>query len=171
MERLLLSLLVLAFFLLCAAGMWWGWRNRARRQAAVLPAFPAPPDDLPGPELVPAATGVYVGTTTAGDWQDRVAVGDVGHRAAATLRLTGAGLLVERDGASPLWIPSGSLVAARTDRALAGKVMGPDGLLVVTWRLGDHLLDTGFRGDDKASYSEWVGAVRALAPADRENTR
>ncbi|SHE97786.1 PH-like domain-containing protein [Streptoalloteichus hindustanus] len=171
MERLLLSLLVLAFFVLCAAGMWWGWRNRARRQAAVLPAFPPAPEALPGPELLTAATGVYVGTTTAGDWQDRVAVGDVGHRAAASLRLTDAGLLVERNGASPLWIPAESLREARTDRALAGKVMGPDGLLVVTWQLGEHLLDTGFRGDDKASYSEWVSALNALAHPNRENTR
>ncbi|GGM71102.1 transporter [Longimycelium tulufanense] len=170
MERILLTAAIFAFFVLCALGMWWGWRNRARRQAAVLPAFPQPPAG-PAADRLPPATGVYVGTTTAGDWQDRIAVGDIGHRATATLRLTATGLLVEREGASPLWVPVTALRGARTDRALAGKVMGTDGLLVVTWQLGDHLLDTGFRGDDKTTYSEWVSAVQALAPASGEDTR
>ncbi|GDY28871.1 PH-like domain-containing protein [Gandjariella thermophila] len=176
MIRFLLVLVVVAFFVLCAAAMWWGWRNRARRQAAVLPPFPeAPawwrdgkPDRTP---LLPVATGVYVGTTTAGDWQDRIAVSDVGFRAAAELALFDAGLVVSRSGASPLWIPVEALREARTDRALAGKVMTADGLLVVRWRLGDHLLDTGFRGDDKDLYPRWVAELNRLAerhaPAER----
>jgi hypothetical protein len=162
MTRLLLSLIVVVFFALCVAGMWWGWRNRQRRQAAYLPELPrtAEPDAEP---LLPPATGVYVGTTTAGDWQDRIAVGDLGHRAAVEARLYDSGLMLDRTGASPLWIPAESLVGARTERALAGKAMGIDGLLVVRWQLGEHQLDSGVRGDDKDSYGEWITAVSALA--------
>lgn len=161
MTRLLLTVAVVAFFVLCLAGMRWGWRNRARRQAAYLPALPTPPDDLADP-LLPPLAGVYVGTTTAGDWQDRIVVGDLGHRAAAELALHPGGLLVDRTGASPLWIAAGSLVAARTDRALAGKAMGIDGLLVVRWRLGAHELDTGLRADDKDEYPAWIEAIHGL---------
>ncbi|KAA2265337.1 transporter [Solihabitans fulvus] len=167
-ERVLLSLALVVFFLLCLYGMWLGWRRRARRQAAVLPAFPQPPATLAETEPIAETTGVYVGSTIAGDWQDRVAVGDVGFRAEAVLRRYPAGLLVDRTGATALWIPAESLVDARTDRALAGKVMAADGLLVVRWRLGDHLLDTGFRGDDKDVYEQWVAALRSLVAAEED---
>jgi hypothetical protein len=161
--RLLLSLIVVGFFVLCAAGMRLGWRNRQRRQS-YLPALPTPPDaDTVGEPLLPPATGVYVGTTTAGDWQDRIAVGGLGHRASAEVRLYGGGLLLDRAGADPLWIDAGALVDARTARALAGKAMGVDGLLVFRWRLGEYQVDSGVRGDDRDSYREWITAVRALA--------
>ena len=153
-------MLVVALFALCAAGMWWGWRNRARRQS-YLPALPTPPAGL-GEALLPPADGVYVSTTTAGDWQNRIVMGQFGFRAAARLSMHPEGLLIERTGASPLWIPVGALLGARTDRALAGKVMGIEGLLVVTWQLGDHRLDSGFLGDDKEDYGDWIDAVRSL---------
>ncbi|WP_447003166.1 transporter [Saccharothrix isguenensis] len=157
MIRLLLSLGLLAIFLLCLYGMWRGWQRRARRQAEVLPEFPRPPADTGATML--ETTGVYVGTTLGDDWQDRVAVGDIGHRAEATLRLTENGVLVERTGASALWIPVEQVTGARTARGLAGKVMTADGLLVVRWQLGDKVLDTGFRGDDKDVYEQWVQAL------------
>jgi len=160
MTRLLLSLAVLAFFALCLYGMWRGWQRRARRQAEVLAAFPQPPSEVG--DVLLETTGVYVGTTFEGSWQDRVAVGDVGHRAEAALKLTNQGVLVERTGATPLWIPEGSLRLARTARGLAGKVMSADGLLVIGWQLGDQVLDTGFRGDDKDVYEEWVQRLNAL---------
>ncbi|TQM84177.1 hypothetical protein FHX81_6617 [Saccharothrix saharensis] len=157
MTRVLLSLAVLAIFLLCLYGMWRGWRRRARRQAEVLPEFPQPPAETGATML--ETTGVYVGTTIGDDWQDRVAVGDIGHRAEATLKLTEQGVLVERTGASALWIPTAQLDGARTARGLAGKVMTADGLLVVRWHLGDRVFDTGFRGDDKDVYEQWVQAL------------
>lgn len=160
MIRLLLSLLVVVFFVLCAAGMWWGWHNRMRRQS-YLPPLPIPPAEL-GEPLLPPADGVYVSTTTADNWQDRIVVGRLGFRSAAQWRLHPEGLLVERTGADPLWIPVAALEGARTGRAMAGKVLGIDGLLVVTWRLGDHRLDTGFLGDDTEDYGEWIDAIRSL---------
>ncbi|ACU39064.1 transporter [Actinosynnema pretiosum subsp. pretiosum] len=159
MTRTLLALLCLAVFVLIAYGMWHGWRKRARAQEQVLAQFPAPPAEQGEPVL--ETTGVYVGTTIGDDWQDRVAIGDIGHRAEAVLRLTGQGVLVERDGASPLWIPAADVRGARTARGLANKVMTADGLLVVRWQLGDKVLDTGFRGDDKDVYEQWVDALNA----------
>ncbi|GAA2345443.1 transporter [Saccharopolyspora halophila] len=156
----LAALVVLVFF-----GMRRGWLARARRQGAELPAFPSAPAE-PGEYRLPAATGMYIGTTKADDWQDRIAVGDIGHRANGTIRLHERGVRIEREGASALWIPAESVADARLDHKLANKVVPGAGLVVVTWRLGEHMLDTGFRGDDKQAQTEWVEAIRALAPGD-----
>lgn len=159
-----LLVVLVALLALAGFGMRRGWRGRAARQAATVPEFPPPPEPAWDAEpVLPPATGVYVGTAFAADWQDRVAVGDVGFRANAAFRLTRDGLLVQRTGASPLWIAAGDLLGARTASALAGKVMGGEGLLVVRWRHGEHELDTGLRGDDRSVYPTWVDAVAALA--------
>lgn len=167
MVRFLLVVVVILFFVLCAAAMRWGWRNRVRRQSH-LPAFPVAPAELTDEPLA-ETTGVYVGTTTADDWQDRIAVGDAWQRAATSLRLSPAGLLFDRVGASPVWIPAADLVGARTERGWAGKAMGIDGVLVVRWRLGEHQLDTGIRGDEMNTYRAWIDKINQLAgpPADK----
>ncbi|WP_406689602.1 transporter [Saccharopolyspora sp. ID03-671] len=169
MERTLWVLALAALAALVFFGMRRGWLARARRQEAELPPFPERPAD-PGAETLTPATGMYIGTTKADDWQDRIAVGDIGHRANGTAHLHATGLLIERDGASAVWIPAESVVDARLDHKLANKVVPGAGLVVVTWRLGEQLLDTGFRGDDKQAQTEWVEAVRAL-PAQTSNHR
>ena len=170
MSRLGLTLLFLAVFLLLVALMWWGYRGRARRQAD-LPAFPGVPEGVlekvragTAEPLLPPSTGVYASTVTDRSWQDRVAVGDVGFRADATAHLLPDGLLFDRTGATPVWIPAESVRAARTEAGIAGKVMGRDGLLVVRWAIGEHEFDTGFRADDKDDYDPWVQALGALNP-------
>lgn len=158
MTRVLLALAVFAFFALCVYGMWHGWQRRARHQAATLPEFPKQPKTL-GEDLIPSTTGVYIGTTNAGNWQDRIQVGDIGHRAEATLRLVPEGLSIERTGAEDLFIPKKAIRDVRTDKGLAGKVMFGEGLLVIQWELEDRLFDTGFRGDDKSVYETWAVAL------------
>ncbi|RCW43868.1 hypothetical protein DFQ14_1059 [Halopolyspora algeriensis] len=160
-----LALVVLAVLVLY--GMRRGWLRRARHQAERLAEFPSEPDGLSAePELLPAADGLYVGTTQAGDWQDRIVMGDIGHRASATARLRRSGLLLERSGAGSLWIPAASLRGARVDHKLANKVVPGAGLLVVTWQLGQQWLDTGFRAQDKTVQTEWAAAVRNMVPSD-----
>jgi hypothetical protein len=157
MIRLLLVLGCVVLVLVALAGMRLGWRNRERRQAT-LPPLPAVPADLGSPRL-PAATGVYVGTTFAASWQDRVVHGGLGRRAEASLALYDAGALIDRTGAEPVFVPAAELLDARLAPALAGKVMGAGGLLVLRWRLGAQEVDTGFRADDKSVYPSWVRAL------------
>jgi hypothetical protein len=156
MIRTLLVLGCVALVLLALAGMWLGWRNRARRQA-YLPTLPALPDDLGAPSL--SSTGLYVGTTFASSWQDRVVHEGLGTRAHGCATLYATGLVIERDGAEPVFVPKADLVDVRLAAGLAGKVMGDGGLLVARWRLGDAELDTGFRADDKSSYPDWIRAL------------
>lgn len=133
-----------------------GWRHRAQRQAQLIGALPPPPDTV-GTAVIPAVTGLYVGSTLAPDWNDRIAVGDLGYRSKAVLIRYPEGIMLQRNGAGPIWVPDESISAIRADRALAGKAITHDGILVVRWRLPSGTeIDTGFRADDRREYSRWL---------------
>jgi hypothetical protein len=161
MTRSLLVVLCVALFGLAVWGMWTGWRHREARQSD-LPALPPVPDDL-GPALLEPMTGLYVGTAYASSWQDRVVASGLGLRAAGAVQLYDRGVLVERDGADAIFVPTASIVDAHLGAGLAGKVVGAGGLLVIRWRHGDVEVDSGIRGDDKSAYPTWVRAINERA--------
>ena len=142
-----------------------GWRSRQRRQGD-LPAPPEPPFEQ-GEPLLPAVAGLFVGTTTTGQWLDRVAVHDLGHRAAAWLVVAADGVHVEREGLPDLYLPWSVVESAGLGDALAGKVVGPDGLLLVQWRLGGRSLTSGFRADDHDAHRVLADAITAQLPVSR----
>ncbi|WP_250324687.1 transporter [Williamsia sp. CHRR-6] len=147
-----------------------GWRNRGQRQHDVIGVFPEVPAD-PGTLLLGPDTGLYVGSTIAPRWMDRVAVGDYGDRAKSRFSLYDTGVLIDRDGANPIWIPQESTIAIRTERGLAGKVMSADGLIVIRWRLPSGTeIDSGLRGDDKTRYPLWVSHDPRLDPTPDDTT-
>ncbi|MEP6597860.1 MAG: transporter [Actinomycetota bacterium] len=163
MTRAILVLACLLVLALALCGMWVGWRQRAERQAS-LGSLPPMPTGLGQLRLGPHS-GLYVGTTVADRWQDRVVAAGLGRRATASASLHDSGVVIDREGEPPVFLPSEALVGARLGAGLAGKVTGAGGLLVLTWRLGDAVLDTGFRADDKASYPTWVGAIDVMVTA------
>ncbi|MBB3752905.1 hypothetical protein FHT44_005417 [Mycolicibacterium sp. BK634] len=130
-----------------------GWRHRADRQLALLGELPAIPDLLSSAIIAPTR-GLYVGSTLAGAWLERIAAGDLGFRTKAVLTRYPEGILLERSGATPIWMPQESITDVRTERALAGKVAG---ILAIRWRLPSGTeIDTGFRGDDRSDYARWT---------------
>ncbi|WLQ06230.1 PH-like domain-containing protein [Arthrobacter oryzae] len=141
-----------------------GWRNRLRRQSDV-EQLPAVPQELSLP--LAAADGQYVATTTSGDWLDRIAVHGLGIRTDAELTVHPEGVLFERSGAGPLFIPANRVTGVRQDSGMAGKFVEKDGLLVVSWTLGGRELDTGFRtrrADDKPAVLEAFQELISAAP-------
>ena len=142
MDKVLPGLAMLAIIAVVFVLLGLGWRNRLRRQSDIA-ALPAVPAELGGPLL--AAEGQYVATTTAGDWLDRIAVHGLGIRTNAELTVHPEGVLLDRSGAGPLFIPAASLAGVHQDSGMAGKFVEKDGLLVLSWTLGTHQLDTGFR--------------------------
>ena len=161
MERFWLTLAVLAVCVLAGYGLLVGWRHRAERQQG-LPELPSVPADF-GPELATALTGLYVSTTTAGNWQDRIVAHGLGRRANGTAELTADGVLIDRINDDAIFLPVGSLTAVGTAPGIAGKVMGlPNGVLIVSWRLGDVELDSGFRADDPQLQAAWIAAAGPL---------
>ncbi|WP_427174962.1 hypothetical protein [Arthrobacter sp. 92] len=163
MDKILPGLLMLAIIAVVFVLLGVGWRSRLRRQADVeeLPAVPAQLG-----RALASADGQYVATTTAGDWLDRIAVQGLGIRTNAELSVHPEGVLFERSGSGPVFIPVTALHGARQDSGMAGKFVEKDGLLVLTWSLGSRELDTGFRtrrAEDKktllAAFQELISAA------------
>ncbi|MBT2519981.1 hypothetical protein [Arthrobacter sp. ISL-28] len=142
MEKVLPGLAMLAVAAVVFALIGMGWRSRLRRQSDI-EQLPAVPPELGAPLV--AADGQYVASTTAGDWLDRIAVHDLGIRTNARLTVHPEGVLMDRSGAPALFIPTARLSGIRQDSGMAGKFVEKDGLLVLSWTLGAHQLDTGFR--------------------------
>lgn len=162
MDKILPGLAMLAIVAVIFALIAIGWRNRLRRQSDVEP-LPAVPDQL-APALA-QADGQYVATTTAGDWLDRIAVHGLGIRTNAVLQVHADGILFDRAGAQPLFVPASSITGIRQDSGMAGKFVEKDGLLVLSWRLGSHELDTGFRTRRAEDKTALLKALQELIPA------
>jgi hypothetical protein len=161
MERTLWVVGLALICVLAAWGMWVGWRHRGGRQSS-LPELPTVPNTL-GEVRTPPLTGLYVSTTTAGHWQDRIVARGLGVRADALVRLTDDGILIDRDGADPIFVPVQDLIEVTTAPGIAGKVMAQaDGILIIRWRLGSSELDSGLRADDPDSQAEFLVAAKDL---------
>ena len=153
-----------------------GWRRRAERQVAIVGQLPALPETV-GPAVIPGIEGLYVGSTLAPSWQDRIAAGDLGYRTKAVLTRYPEGIMVQRSGAHPIWIPNECITAIRTEMGIAGKVIPRgrsgatggkgethDGILAIRWTLPSGTeIDTGFRADDRRQYDKWVDQQEGAA--------
>lgn len=135
----------------------WKWRGTLQSDLPELPEVP----DTPGAEKM-TMSGRYHGSTTAGQWLDRIVAHGLGSRSRAELTLTDEGLAVERPGATDFFIPVAALRGARLDKGIAGKVLTEGGLLVVTWAHGGKLIDSGFRSDRAAEHTTWVDTLNQM---------
>ncbi len=148
-----LAVLVIAVLI---QGMLRGWRRRAEQQVNIVGTLPSLPDTV-GSAIVSATNGLYVGSTLAPHWNERVAAGDLGFRAKAVLTRYPEGIMLQRKGASPIWIPDDAIVEIRAENHLAGKVLTHEGILAIRWRLQTGAeIDTGFRADDRRAHSNWL---------------
>ncbi|WP_320785130.1 hypothetical protein [Streptomyces sp. CRN 30] len=159
----------------------WKWRGTLQGDLPELPARPSPTTTLegggeppqpgmpdgPGPARL-TMEGRYHGSTTAGQWLDRIVARGLGTRSRAELTLTDAGLDVVRPGAADFFVPAAALREARLDKGIAGKVLTEGGLLVVTWEHGGKLIDSGFRSDRAAEHTEWVRTLNDMIDNKRE---
>ncbi|WP_030420860.1 hypothetical protein VM636_25190 [Streptomyces sp. SCSIO 75703] len=135
----------------------WKWRGTLQGDLPELPTAP----DAPGPVRL-TMSGRYHGSTTAGQWLDRIVARGLGTRSRAELTLTDAGLEVARPGAEDFFVPAARLRGARLDKGIAGKVLTEGGLLVVTWEHGGRLIDSGFRFDRAAEHTEWADTLNDM---------
>ncbi|MFJ9851061.1 hypothetical protein [Streptomyces sp. NPDC101150] len=152
------GLLLFVLFLYWLMREGWKWRGTLQGD---LPELPSAPDE-PG-ETRMHLSGRYHGSTTAGQWLDRIVARGLGTRSRAELTLTDRGLDVVRPGAQDFFVPAAALRGARLDKGIAGKVLTEGGLLIVTWEHGDKEIDSGFRSDRADEHAAWVEALTTLS--------
>ncbi|MFI0715668.1 hypothetical protein ACH4SK_34595 [Streptomyces inhibens] len=153
------GLLVFVVFVYWLMREGWKWRGTLQGDLPELPAAPADPGKPPLLTL----SGRYHGSTTAGQWLDRIVARGLGTRSRAELTLTEQGLDVVRPGAADFFVPVTALRGARLDKGIAGKVLTEGGLLIVTWEHGDKQIDSGFRSDRAGEHPAWVEAINQLS--------
>ncbi len=161
----IIGLLVLIGLIYWLMRQGWLWR---RTQQSGIPPLPVAPAHTT--EVLLELEGRYLGSTTAGDWLDRVVAHRLGERSLVELTLSAEGLNVVRPASTSFFVPVADLRGARTDRGIAGKVVPEGGLLVVTWEHGGKLLDTGVRADHPAEHESWVTAIEVLMRAHAKVT-
>lgn len=156
--------LAVVVVLVLFALLWLGWRGRLRRQGgyAQLPEVPA---DLSAPRL--EVSGQYVVSTSAGDWLDRIAVHSLGVKSNADLSVYSEGVLIRRTGAADVFIPAASVTGVRLESGMAGKFVEKEGLVVISWLLGEAAVDTAFRTREAGQKTPLAELVRTLVPAER----
>lgn len=159
--RLAWTALVLGVIALVLWAMRRGWKNRVQRQSDV-PA-PAAPVAEPSAQAVP---GLYLGTAVSGDWLDRIAAHGLGVRSRASLDWSDAGIAVHREGAPSMQIPAADILGVRADSGVAATVRSKDSVVVVTWQLGDRVVDTGFRADDSAGHRTVLDGLMGTFPRE-----
>jgi hypothetical protein len=165
---LLLVLLVGVVYAL----MYAGWRRRARRfpSAAVATTdgatgSAADSSDTLGTAEV-TAEGIYVTTTTVASRLERVAAAGLGVRARATMTVGGGEVRWVREGAGDVHVLFDWLTGVSRERGMAGKWVGQNRLVVVTWRAGDgEEFATGFLPRHTAQVDELVAAVGRNVPS------
>lgn len=167
-----------------------GRRRMTVRSVGVVPTPPAPP--------VPAARGavvlgpldaLYVSSTLEGDWLARVGAHGLGDRAQAEVTVHDGGLHVARRGAPEVWIPAPAVRGVALTPGMAGKFVGKEAIVVVTWAVPAEpvpgpaaaepaadpqvRLDTGIMPRHDEDVARLLDAVRALAgePADPAERR
>ncbi|MFK0118223.1 hypothetical protein [Streptomyces sp. NPDC090994] len=138
----------------------WKWRGTLQGDLPELPTAPESPGKARLAVL--SMSGRYHGSTTAGQWLDRIVARGLGTRSRAELTLTDAGVDVVRPGATDFFVPAAALRGARLDKGIAGKVLTEGGLLVLTWEHGGKLIDSGFRSDHAAEHNEWVDTLNEM---------
>ncbi|MEV7647641.1 hypothetical protein [Arthrobacter sp. NPDC089319] len=166
MNQLQAGLVMLAVAVVLLVLVAVGWRNRLKRQQDIAP-LPQIPADTANPTGY--YEGMYVVTTTAGDWLDRVAVHGLGVRTKAALRTYPHGVLIERPGSTDVYIPAAAISGVRTESGMVGKFVESEGLAVITWKLGERDVDTAFRTRQAADKQPLLAQLQTYLPAVQED--
>jgi hypothetical protein len=183
MTRALAVLLLLVLLLAVYGLMYAGWSRRRRRHpGAVSAVSPVVAGDEPvgasGPaddvdvgvdgvaEVLAGAEGVYVSTVSERSRHDRVTAAGLGARARARMAVHTGGVRWDREGAAVVRVDASRIVAAGRSAGMAGKFVGQQRLVTVTWLADDGTVyDTGFLPRYRADADMLLAAVEQTRSA------
>jgi len=172
-QRLLLTAIVVVAIGACLALMRLGWLRRGERQLDIEP-MPAVPD-VPRPFHPSDVTDIearYIGANRSGDWLDRVVVHGLGAPSSALVTVRAGspahpgGVWVTRAGAPDVFVSAKHVVGVRHDQGAAARAFERDGVLILTWRHGDAMVDIGLRVRDTDAAERLRRGIAQLTTID-----
>ncbi|WP_442575632.1 PH-like domain-containing protein [Microbacterium sp. F51-2R] len=152
-------LVMVAVAVVLLALLVWGWSRRVRRDRGLT----APRGDIPaGAASTAVFSGLYVATTKHAEPLERLAIAGLGFRSKADLTVTDAGVAIDLTGQPRVFLPVSRLVGVAQATVAIDRVVEPDGLARIEWRIDDDtIVDSYFRPQD-ASARALADAVAAI---------
>ncbi|RWZ61395.1 hypothetical protein ELQ92_10360 [Labedella populi] len=159
MDRVVPGVIVALVLAALLALMWFAWRRRTRRDAALdVPEVPEP--------YVPVTSidVLYVATTEGGRPLERLAVRGLGFRARAVLSIAPAGLVLAIPGERPAFIPAETVTAVATANVAIDRVVESDGLVRISWAISGVACDSFVRILDADQRTVVADLQRVIVP-------
>jgi hypothetical protein len=148
--------------------MFSGYRGRVHEQKAL----PRPVGAKDWKAMTGAVEGIYVSTTDAENTLDRIAAHGLGTRSAVQLGFVDGGVGFLRQGARSFVVPAADVVGVGHGPGMVGKWMGrSDGIVVLRWKLGDRVVDTGVKPRRSADGVRFAQQVEELVRSSRGRSR
>lgn len=173
MDRTIPTVIVVVVVLGLLALMWRSWHKRSKRDASLEAGYPLP--SAPARELA-SVPAFYVATTPRDLPLERLLIRGLGFRARAKLTVAESGILLAPAGEDAVFIPAKAIELLTRATWAIDRVVEPDGLLLLGWRLSASntanqsntaeakSIDSYFRIPDPADFDVVNEAIRAIAP-------
>ena len=160
MTQLIPTLILVALVVVLFLGMWFAWRKRGKRDAHTLPTRA-----LTGHELAHFPRVFYVATTLQGEPLERISVPGLKYRGYASLVVKSDGCQIQVIGEDAVGIPATQISGVSTAQMRIDKVVEHSGLTLITWQVGERVLETSFRMPDNADQRQLSQAVEEMLAA------
>ncbi|MFD4960781.1 hypothetical protein [Microbacterium sp. NPDC058389] len=149
------------------AALVWAWWRRTRRDAA----FTAPVGEIPGGahELGEFAA-LYVATTRHGDPLERLAIAGLGFRSRSDVTVTDAGVALDLTGQPRVFLAADRIADVGQSTVAIDRVVEPDGLVRLAWRLDDGTVVDSYLRPQDASARALADAVAGILPPTQTGT-
>ena len=159
-SRIIFTLAVIAIIGLAIWGMRRAWLGKAKKFSHL----PAPESTVPANSIAvtDAFESRFAGSTVSGQWLNRITVHALGTPRGVFASVNSDGIFIKDDADFSLWLPKADLTAVRTGRGIAGDVVEPQGMVILTWTLGDQSIDTGLRINRNSDHEEFLKSAREL---------
>jgi len=159
-SRIILTLAVIAIIGLVIWGMRRAWLGKAKKFANL----PAPQTEVPANSIAVTSefAARFAGSTANDQWLNRITAYSLGTPRGVVASVHSDGIFIKDADDFRLWLPKADLTEVRTGRGIAGDVVEPAGMVILTWLLGEQSVDTGLRINRNSDHEEFLKAAREL---------
>jgi len=149
------------------AALVWAWWRRTRRDAA----FHAPVGEIPGgAHELAAFAALYVATTRHGDPLERLAIAGLGFRSRSDVTVTDAGVALDITGQPRVFLAADRIADVGQSTVAIDRVVEPDGLVRLAWRLDDGTVVDSYLRPQDASARALADVVAGILPPTQTGT-